>query len=70
MSCKRLDITEFHCRKGRHLKKYTVIDCTIDLPTFLVTLPFITLLYMIWSVLQSWFLQMPTKIAVFYGKEK
>lgn len=47
MSCKRLDIIEFHCHRGRQLRKYTLLDCTIDLETFLATLPFITLLCMI-----------------------
>lgn len=47
MTSKRLDIMEFHCQEGRHLKKYTLIDCSIDLPTFLASLPFIALLYMI-----------------------
>lgn len=55
MSCKRLDIMEFHCHGGRQLRKSTPLDCTIDLETFLATLPFITLPYMVWSVLQSWF---------------
>lgn len=47
MTSKRVDIMAFHCQEGRHLKKYTLIDCSIDLPTFLASLPFITLLYMI-----------------------
>lgn len=70
MTSKRLDIMEFHWQEGRHLKKYTLIDCSIDLPTFLATLLFYYFtLYDMMSV-AILVLQMSTKIAVFYGKEK
>lgn len=67
MSCKRLDIMEFHCHEGRHLRKYTLLDWTIDLLTFLATLPFITPYDII--IVAVMVLQMPTKIAVFLGKK-
>lgn len=69
MSCKRLDIMEFHCHGGRQLRKYTLIDDTIDLETFLATLPFITLLCRIRSVLQSWFYGCLLKLQYFMGKK-
>lgn len=66
MSCKRLDITEFHCCGGRQLRKHTL---TIDLETFLATLLFITLLCMIRSALQSQFYGCFLKLQYLMGKK-
>lgn len=68
MSCKRLDIMEFHCHGSWQLKKYTLADCSIGLLTFSAALPFITSLYMTWSVLQSWFYRCLLKLQYFMGK--
>lgn len=69
MTSKRLDIMEFHWQEGRHLKKYTLIDCSIDLPIFLATLLFYYFtLYDMMSV-AILVLQMSTKLQYFMGKK-